>query len=137
MFKKMLFLFVFIKFAMKKQYLLVFLFVLFANLFVNCSKDDSYVPVDVLPIATDDTVSSTLTAPLEIHVLDNDTTGDIIVPTSVSISNGQDTDANGTLDRKIVPNEGTWSVNATTGVITFTPLPTFVGNSNNLYRKRR
>ncbi|MCL7765513.1 Ig-like domain-containing protein, partial [Polaribacter sp. Z014] len=34
-------------------------------------------------------------------------------------------DANGDVTSFTVPNEGTWSVNETTGAITFTPLPTF------------
>ncbi|MEL0653354.1 hypothetical protein V6246_18175, partial [Algibacter sp. TI.3.09] len=35
------------------------------------------------------------------------------------------TDANGDITSFAVPNEGTWSVDETTGVITFTPLTTF------------
>jgi CshA-type fibril repeat protein len=112
---------------MKKHYLLTFL-LLASFLVVSCDNEDDYQPIDDLPVATDDTVNSTLTTAVEIPVLDNDTTGDEVVPTSVSIVNGTDTNSNGTLDQLIVPAEGTWQVNASTGTITFTPLSTFVGN---------
>jgi uncharacterized repeat protein (TIGR03806 family) len=111
---------------MKKIYRLAILLITTVTIFIGCNDDEDYV--DVLPIATNDTVSSTLTTPLEIMVLQNDTTGDVIIPTSVSIVNGTDTDSNGTLDRLLVNNEGTWSVNPSTGSITFTPTPTFTGN---------
>lgn len=114
---------------MKKYYFLLAFSVLFLGLILACSDtDDDYVPVDNLPVATDDTVSSTLTSPVEIDVLANDTTGDAVVATTVSIAGGTDTDANGTLDQLNVPNEGTWTVNATTGAITFAPTATFTGN---------
>ncbi|MEO5777832.1 MAG: hypothetical protein ABIQ27_13080 [Flavobacterium sp.] len=111
---------------MKKHYYYLFIFGLFLNLFIACSSGDDYNVV--APIATDDTVSSTITAPVVIPVLVNDTTGGIPDPTKVSIKNGADTDGNGTLDQLMVPNQGTWSVNAVTGDITFTPIPTFTGN---------
>ena len=51
----------------------------------------------------------------------NDTDGDVVDPTTVSIVGGTDTDMNGTLDELVVSGEGTWTVNPTTGVVTFTP----------------
>lgn len=113
---------------MKKHYFLLFLFSITLSTFTACSDNDDYVAIDNLPIATDDTVSSTLTEAVTIDVLSNDTTGDAVVANTVSIKNGSDTDANGTLDELLVANEGAWKVNATTGVITFTPTPTFTGN---------
>jgi len=114
---------------MKKYYFLFAFSALFLGLIIACSDtDDNYIPVDNLPVATDDTVSSTLTSPVIIEVLANDTTGDAVVTTTVSIAGGTDTDANGTLDQLNVPNEGTWTVNSTTGAITFTPTATFTGN---------
>ncbi|MGV3697431.1 Ig-like domain-containing protein [Flavobacterium sp.] len=113
---------------MKKNYYILLVFVLFLSLFVACSDDDDYVPVANPPVATDDTLNSTLTSPVVISVLANDTTGGIPDPTTVSILNGTDTDANGTLNELVVANQGTWSVNPTTGDITFTPTPTFTGN---------
>ncbi|GAB1418018.1 hypothetical protein MASR2M12_07830 [Bacteroidales bacterium] len=62
--------------------------------------------------------------PVTVNVLANDTPGDNpIKPSTVQI--------NGTTSAAsplVVPGEGTWSVNATTGAITFTPLPSFTGN---------
>ncbi len=95
-------------------------------MFIACSKSEDYVTI--APIATNDVISSTLTGPVEIPVLTNDHTGGIPDPTKVSIKNGVDTNGNGTLDQLVVPNQGTWNVNATTGTITFTPTPTFTGN---------
>jgi uncharacterized repeat protein (TIGR03806 family) len=117
-------------FYMKKYYLLALLTIVFSTLiFVSCSKDEQYISQeDKLPIATDDVVSNTLLSSVEINVLFNDATGDAIVPSTVSIIGGTDTNSNGTLDKLIVPNEGVWQVNAQTGVITFTPQATFVGN---------
>jgi uncharacterized repeat protein (TIGR03806 family) len=114
---------------MKKYYFLLAIFVLFVGLIVACSDtDDNYIPIDNLPVATDDTVSSTLTSAVTIEVLANDTSGDAVIAATVSITGGVDTDANGTLDLLTVPNEGSWTVNATTGAITFTPTDTFTGN---------
>ena len=111
---------------MKKQ-LLFLLFIAFTLTFQSCSEDD-YTEIDEVPIATDDSISSTLTSAVDIPVLANDTTGDVVIPTTVSIINGIDTDSNSTLDNLIVANQGTWSVNASTGVITFSPIDTFTGN---------
>lgn len=116
------------KLIMKKNYLSAILLLASFLFIVSCDNKDDYQPIDDLPIATDDTVNSTLTTAVEIPILDNDTTGDEVVPTSVSIINGVDTNSNGTLDKLVVASEGTWQVNASTGTITFTPLSTFVGN---------
>lgn len=113
---------------MKKNYYYLLIFVAALSLFIACTDDDDYQPVANPPIAENDTVSSTLTEPVSVPVLLNDTTGGIPVPGSVSIVNGTDTDGNGTLDQLVVENQGTWNVNATTGDITFTPNPTFTGN---------
>jgi uncharacterized repeat protein (TIGR03806 family) len=113
---------------MKKYYLTALALVFFTAIIVSCS-DDEYVAVeDVLPVATDDTFSNDLTSYADIPVLLNDTTGDVVVPNTVSIINGSDTDSNGTLDQLTVANQGVWKANPTTGIIRFTPLNTFVGN---------
>ena len=114
---------------MKKHYLLpLYFLIFFCNLFTSCSKDDYVQVVDVLPIATDDVVSSNLTTIVTIQILSNDTTGDVVVPATVSLINGTDTDSNGTLNSLTIANEGTWTVNPTSGDLTFTPLSNFVGN---------
>ncbi len=113
---------------MKKNYFLLLIFIAFLGFFEACSDNDDYIQIANPPIATDDVVSSTITEPVVIPVLTNDTTGGIPVAATVSIVNGADTDGNGTLDQLVVENQGTWSVNSTTGAITFTPTATFTGN---------
>ena len=115
---------------MKKQYHSLFFFSAIFSLFSACSNSDDYV--SIAPIASDDTVNSTITGPVVIPVLANDITGGIPDPSKVSIKNGIDTDGNGTLDQLEVSNQGTWTVNPTTGVVTFTPTPTFTGNPNQI-----
>ena len=115
---------------MKKNYFFNFL-VLFGilTIYISCSTEDDYVPIeDVLPIATNDVVANTLVAAVEIPVLLNDTTGDSVIASTISIVDGVDTNNDGTLDQRIVLEEGTWTVHSQTGTITFTPIPTFVGN---------
>lgn len=111
---------------MKKIYFLFFTLILVIVGFYACSSDSEYTEIN--PFAADDTVSSTLTSAVVIDVLLNDTTGGVPVASTVSIVGGTDTDSNGTLDNLAVANEGTWSVNATTGSITFTPVTNYVGN---------
>ncbi|MBC8884319.1 hypothetical protein H9X57_15835 [Flavobacterium piscinae] len=112
---------------MKKIYgaFTVFLAVaLFASFLISCSDDDKYTEPDDLPIATDDVSTYTAGNTAVINILDNDTTGDLVNPASVSLVNGSDTDSNGTLDRREITGEGIWTVNAT-GVLTFTPAMNF------------
>ncbi len=115
---------------MKRNYFGSFLILLgVATISISCSKDDDYVPIqDILPVATNDVVANTLAAAVEIPVLQNDITGDIVVATTINIIGGTDTDGNGTLDRLEVLNEGVWTVNQAVGIIIFTPSPSFVGN---------
>ncbi len=118
---------------MKKYYFFVFSFFLFLSLLIiiSCTKDQDevYTPVvDNLPVATDDIVNSTLENIVEIPILNNDTTGDTILPNSVSITNGSDTDNNGTLDKLVVANQGIWTVNPISGNITFASQSNFLGN---------
>ena len=95
---------------------------------VSCS-DDEYTPIeDILPVAIDDFATYPLAESVQIPVLSNDTTGDEVIPTTVSIVGGEDTDSNGTLDKLVVNNEGIWTVNTANGIITFTPSESFLGN---------
>ncbi|RAR47136.1 Ig-like domain-containing protein [Flavobacterium lacus] len=115
---------------MKKYYTFLpfaFSFVLLSYFVVSCSDDDKYTPVDDLPIATNDVLTYTAGMPVDINVLENDTTGDEVDPATVSLVDGVDTDSNGTLDRKEVFGEGVWSVNSE-GVVNFSPVLTFLGN---------
>ncbi len=113
---------------MKKYYLSIITFLFIAAIFfvISCSKNEDE-PI-YKPIATDDVVNSTLESAIEIPVLNNDISVDAILSNSVSISNGIDTDNNGTLDQLIVENQGTWNVNPISGTITFTSKSNFLGN---------
>jgi uncharacterized repeat protein (TIGR01451 family)/gliding motility-associated-like protein len=88
----------------------------------------TYAAPDPLPVATDDLDYFNGNSPKTIDVLANDNTGDTVVPTTVSIVDGSNPDAQNEFLTKVVPDEGTWTVNPTTGAITFSPLPTFNGD---------
>ena len=82
------------------------------------------VTITYPPIVRPDTATGITGNPVTLSVLGNDgDTGVILNPASVKIVGT--TTAGAPLD---VPNEGTWTVNTTTGAITFTPLSTFTGN---------
>ena len=120
---------------MKKIYSLFTVLAIIIIGFYSCSDDSVYTPINTYPIANDDTISSTLSSSVVIDVLLNDTTGDSPVAATVSIINGTDTNSDGTLDNLVIANQGTWSTNATTGSITFTPIPNFVGNPTQISYK--
>ena len=46
----------------------------------------------------------------------NDTTGDSVIASTISIVDGTDTNNDGTLDQRIVLEEGTWTVHSQTGI---------------------
>ncbi|MBP1860535.1 cadherin domain-containing protein [Rhizobium herbae] len=73
-----------------------------------------------VPTATDDTASAGKNIRTTINVLANDTDSDgTIDPTTVTVVDG--------------PDHGTFSVNATTGVITYTPTKDYVGSDSFTY----
>jgi uncharacterized repeat protein (TIGR03806 family) len=114
---------------MKKYYALTLTICLSVLIIISCSKEEEYISVnDTLPVATDDTSTYALLTSSTINVLSNDTTGDAVVPTTVSIIGGIDTNSNGSLDQLSVANEGVWNVNPINGIITFIPSQTFLGN---------
>ncbi|WIB77535.1 hypothetical protein DEJ28_00120 [Curtobacterium sp. MCPF17_002] len=81
------------------------------------------VQVGYTPTAADDaTVAPTIGEPVTVDVLANDSAG--IERTSVTLSD-EDDNATRTL---VVDGEGTWTVAADTGEITFTPEDGFTGN---------
>ena len=76
------------------------------------------------PTANDDSGTGIPGQPVEIDVLDNDVPGDAdIDPTTVQIAG-----TNNAGSSLIVSGEGTWSINPTTGAITFTPETGFIGS---------
>ena len=82
------------------------------------------ITIDYLPVATDDSSANNPTgSPVTLNVLANDTLGDTVVPSTLKIVG-----TNNPGDPLVVPGEGTWTVNPTTGAITFTPQAGFTGD---------
>ncbi|MBN2614874.1 MAG: LruC domain-containing protein [Bacteroidales bacterium] len=76
------------------------------------------------PTAVNDSITGTPGNPVTLNVLNNDTKGDAdLVPSTVQIDGTSTAGASLT-----VTNEGVWSVNTTTGAITFTPDNSLVGS---------
>ncbi|WKW45969.1 Ig-like domain-containing protein [Myroides sp. JBRI-B21084] len=100
----------------------------------NCVCTASSLVINILPITTCDTATMTAGSPVTVNVVTNDTTGDTVDPTTVSLvassipgATCDVTDANGDCTQVTVPGEGVWSVNPTTGAVTFTPASGFTG----------
>ncbi|MBK8492588.1 MAG: hypothetical protein IPL49_17285 [Saprospirales bacterium] len=86
------------------------------------------IVVDYVPVATDDVSTGNVTnTPVTVDVLANDLTGDIVDPTTVQIVGTANPG-----DPLTVPGEGTWTVNPTTGAITFTPQPGFTADPTDI-----
>ncbi len=80
-------------------------------------SNQATVTVDYVPVASDDSsIAYTTNAPFTVDVLVNDTTGDTVDAGSVQIVGTTNPG-----DSLTVPGEGVWSVDGTTGEITFTP----------------
>ncbi len=80
-------------------------------------SNEAIVTIDYVPIASADlSTGNTPTTAVTVDVLANDTTGDTVDVTTVQIVG---TASPG--DDLVAPNQGVWSVNTTTGEITFTP----------------
>lgn len=78
--------------------------------------------LNAVPIAVADNVTTNQNTPVTINVSANDSDPDgAVVANTVRFENNQTS--------VVVPNQGTWSVNTTTGAVTFTPLPTFIGTA--------
>jgi CshA-type fibril repeat protein len=84
-----------------------------------------------LPVLTADTSSGAYNTAQTKTVLTNDVAGAgaTLDATSVKLCGPSDIAPNCTLTTLTIANEGTYTVNATTGVITFTPLATFNGTA--------
>ncbi|MCW2120263.1 hypothetical protein, partial [Flavobacterium sp. 7A] len=82
-------------------------------------SNNAKVTIDYLPIATkDDSLANPSGSPVVVNVLANDVIGDTVDPTTVSIAGETSPGV------KVVVGEGTWTVNPTTGAITFAPCTT-------------
>ncbi|MEP5758853.1 MAG: OmpA family protein [Litoreibacter sp.] len=98
----------------------------------NCDTATVTVLVDEAPpVATNDTVIPLVPGPVTINPLTNDAGADPLDPTSVVLT-GTGAPAGSVLasDGKTltVPGEGEWTVNPTTGIVTFTPEVGFSGS---------
>ncbi|MEJ6392007.1 tandem-95 repeat protein [Gymnodinialimonas sp. 2305UL16-5] len=78
------------------------------------------VLADYVPVSTDDLASNQPPGPVTIDILANDTTGDEIRTGTVQIVGTANPG-----DPLVVAGQGTWSINRSTGAITFTPEPGF------------
>src|SRR5439155_21769339 len=88
------------------------------------TSNQATITIDYVPVATNDSSSGNATGTaVTVPVLANDTTGDTPLPSTVQIVG---TPAPGA--PLVVSGEGTWSVNTTTGAITFTPAPGFTAD---------
>ncbi|QQV01922.1 MULTISPECIES: beta strand repeat-containing protein [Chryseobacterium] len=75
--------------------------------------------INAVPIAADDNTTTLQNTPVTINVAANDTDPDgSVVANTVRFTGGQ---------TSVVTTQGTWSVNTTTGQVTFTPVTGFVG----------
>ncbi len=80
---------------------------------------------DTPPVIENDDKNATFAEPVIIDVVGNDDDGTSPVdPSTVQIIDPD----NGEVTHYVVPGEGTWGVNTTTGEITFTPEPGFIGD---------
>jgi LPXTG-motif cell wall-anchored protein len=81
----------------------------------------------VIPVLVNDTAATPPDTNVTVPLLTNDTPGVVSVPlnpTSVQLKDP----VTGTYGTSVtVPGQGTWTVNPTTGAVTFDPLPTFSG----------
>ncbi|MFO1528159.1 MAG: SdrD B-like domain-containing protein [Kiritimatiellia bacterium] len=97
------------------------------SLFLDVGDDlqniDAGINLPSRPVATDDSGTYTPGVDRVVFVLDNDTTGDPIIPSTVRIRDGVDAEL--TL---AVPGQGEWNVNTGDGTITFTPDPGYEGD---------
>ena len=75
------------------------------------------------PIASDDEVYYSPGLTKTVNVLENDTVGDTVVPSSIIFTDNSATNNGKTL---IVSGEGEWSINPANGEITFTPENAFL-----------
>ncbi|MBK8492586.1 MAG: tandem-95 repeat protein [Saprospirales bacterium] len=92
------------------------------------TSNTATIVVDYVPVATDDVSTGNVTnTPVTVDVLANDLTGDIVDPTTVQIVGTANPG-----DALVVPGEGTWTVNPTTGAITFTPQPGFTADPTDI-----
>ncbi|ESU25777.1 hypothetical protein FLJC2902T_30600 [Flavobacterium limnosediminis JC2902] len=99
--------------------------------FSGNTSNNATITTDRLPIAVDDSNQYTQGIPVSVNIINNDTLGDNVDPSTISLVsvtiNPNAPDFNTQIIQISVPNEGTWSVNTIAGTATFTPLAGFNG----------
>lgn len=90
-----------------------------------CGHYSSSALLDIKPIATNDALCYTPGKAQTINALANDGTGDSPIASTLVITTSGATNAGKTL---VVAGQGTWQVNSTTGIVSFTPNSGFTGN---------
>ena len=104
---------------------------------VNAPITEANFGMQQPPTAVSDNASGIAGTPVTLNPLtnDSDAAGGTLAPASVSLVSSSipgascsTTDAQGDCVAVTVPGQGTWTVNTTTGAVTFTPSPGFTGN---------
>ncbi|AWK06841.1 hypothetical protein HYN56_22470 [Flavobacterium crocinum] len=96
------------------------------------SSNTATITIDYAPITSPDlSIGNPINTPVVVDVTANDTTGDLVDPTTVSLVNpGNGTnivqDPTGDITSITIPGEGRWNVDLVTGRVTFTPNPGFI-----------
>ena len=96
------------------------------------SSNVATIAIDYAPITSPDfSIGNPINTPVVVDVILNDTTGDLVDPTSVSLVNhGNGTnivqDAKGDITSITIPGEGRWNVDMLTGRVTFIPNAGFI-----------
>ena len=101
---------------------------LFSKINVLCMGDGARCSNAALPpVATDDVATTAQNTPVAINVLSNDTPGSSpIDPTKVRLI---DPDTSQPVTTLTVPGQGAYSVNPTSGLVTFTPASGYTGTT--------
>ena len=91
-------------------------------------SNEAVISFDLLPIAVDDTAYYAVGTAITINVVSNDTLGDVVNPQTVAFI--APTSPSGIVTTPlsmVVPGEGSWSIDAVSGVVTFVPQAGFYG----------
>lgn len=95
----------------------------------NLTSTTANVILETTPVAVNDTDTYIIGLPKDVHILDNDLPGSFaLVPSTISIVGGDDTNSTGFNNQRVVAGQGTWTVDEVIGIIRFTPEAGFTGN---------
>lgn len=102
-------------------------------------SNEATIRFDLLPIATNDQTNYTIGSTVTLNLIQNDNTGDVVNPETVAfipstVPGSTITTSSTSIDMH-VPNQGRWSLERLTGIVTFSPLATFTGVPSIQYYK--